>query len=279
MAVVTELYIHPLDKHLRVERLPTIHCPGCGIGICLAAILRALDRRIKEGSIDPNKVVWMAGIGCTARAVPYVNYDVGRCLHGRAVANALGAIVANPELKVIVMGGDGDIAAIGGNHLIHAAKRNADMLVVMVTNFTYAMTGGQVAPTTPQGVKTTTTPYGTPEPALSVVKLLANLNVNYIARASVTTPHYIEQFAYKALGMKGFRLLEVLSTCPERFGRSIGARDPVKMFLELKKRVKYKSRPSVEESDIDWNKEIVIGEFVERNYPSFLELIYGPRTK
>ncbi|MEM2025132.1 MAG: thiamine pyrophosphate-dependent enzyme, partial [Desulfurococcaceae archaeon] len=218
MAVALTPHIHPLDRHLRVERLPTIHCPGCGIGIGVGAVLRALDRRINEGSINPEKVVWMAGIGCTARAVPYVNYDVGRCLHGRAVANALGAVIANPELKVIAVGGDGDIAAIGGNHLIHAARRNADILVLMFTNFTYAMTGGQVAPTTPQGLKTTTTPQGSPEPALSVIKLLASLNVNYVARASVTTPHYIEQFAYKALGMKGFRLIEVLSTCPERFG-------------------------------------------------------------
>jgi len=270
--------MHPLDKHLRLDRIPTLYCPGCGIGIALGAILRALDKRINEGLIDPNRVVWVGGIGCSARAVFYVKYDAAHVLHGRAIAFATGIVLANPELLVVVIGGDGDIAGIGGNHLVHAARRNMDMIVVMITNFVYAMTGGQVAPTTPRGVKTTTTPKGNPEPPLNAIKLVLSLNANYAARASVTTPHYIESFFYKALGMKGFRFIEVISTCPEIYGRHIGLRDPVEMYSELKKRVKYKSKPSIEDANIDWEKGIVIGEFLERNNPSYLELlreVYG----
>ncbi|MEM4061269.1 MAG: thiamine pyrophosphate-dependent enzyme [Desulfurococcaceae archaeon] len=274
MAVDKRL-VHPLDQHLRLERIPTLYCPGCGIGVGLGAMLRALDKRIREGSINPDKVAWVGGIGCSARAVFYVNYDAAHVLHGRAIPFAEGLVLANPELTVIVVGGDGDIAGIGGNHLVHAAKRNIDMIVVMFTNFVYAMTGGQVAPTTPRGVKTTTTPRGNPEYPLNVIKLVASLNANYVARASSTTPHYIEQFFYKALGMKGFRFIEIVSTCPEIYGRHIGLRDPVEMYNELRKRVKYKQKPSIEEAEIDWEKGIIIGEFIERNNPSFHEILKG----
>lgn len=275
MALGDLTMIHPLDKHLRLERIPTLYCPGCGLGIGLGAMLRALDKRISEGAIDRDKVLWVGGIGCTARMVFYVNYDSAHVLHGRAIPFALGAVLANPEITAIVVGGDGDIAGIGGNHLIHAARRNIDMIVVMFTNFVYAMTGGQVAPTTPRGVKTTTTPHGNPEYPMNAVKLVASLNANYVARASVTTPHYIEQFFYKALGIKGFRFIEIVSTCPEVHGRHIGLRDPVEMYNELRKRVKFRQNPTLEEADIDWEKGIVIGEFIVRNNPSFIEILRG----
>ncbi|MEM0002282.1 MAG: thiamine pyrophosphate-dependent enzyme [Desulfurococcaceae archaeon] len=273
MAVAT--FLHPLDKHLRLDRIPTLYCPGCGLGIGLAAMLRALDKRIEEGTIEPDKVLWIGGIGCSARMVFYVNYDAAHVIHGRSIPFATGVVLANPNIKAIVVGGDGDIAGIGGNHLLHAARRNIDLIVVMFTNFVYAMTGGQVAPTTPRGVKTTTTPYGNPEYPMNVIKLVSSLNANYVARTSITTPHYIEQYFYKALGMKGFRFIEVISTCPEVYGRHIGLRNPVEMYIELKKRVKYKPRPSIEEAEIDWNEGIVIGEFIERNNPSYLEIIKG----
>lgn len=271
--------LHPLDAYLRSDRLPHIWCPGCGIGIALGALLRAIDRRVREGALDRNRVVFVTGIGCSARVSFYVDFDAAHTLHGRAIAFATGVKLANPSLEVIVVGGDGDIAGIGGNHLLHAAKRNMDMFVVMITNFVYAMTGGQLAPTTPLGVYTTTTPRGNPEPPLNVVKLVASLNANYVARASVTAPHYIESFAYRALGMKGFRFLEVVSTCPEVYGRHIGIRSPVEMFNELKKRVKYKPNPVIDESDISWDGGIVIGEYLVRSKPSYLELLRGVAAK
>lgn len=267
---------HPLDKYLRTERLPHIWCPGCGLGISLGSIMRAVDKRVKEGSLKRENLVFVTGIGCSARTSFYVNFDAAHTLHGRAVAFATGAKLAKPELEVIVIGGDGDIAGIGGNHLIHAAKRNTDLIVIMVTNFVYAMTGGQVAPTTPRGLYTTTTPYGNVEPPLNVVKLVSSLNPNYVARASVTHPPLVEQFIYKALGMKGFRFVEVLSTCPEIFGRHIGVRDPVTLYNMLRSKVVVKQSPSVDESELDWEKGLVLGEYIIRNNPSYLE-VFGRR--
>lgn len=266
---------HPLDPHLRADRIPTLYCPGCGLGIGLGAMLRGLQKRIDEGSLNRDKILWVGGIGCSARLSFYVNYDSAHVLHGRAIPFAVGAKLANPELTVVVVGGDGDIAGIGGNHLVHAARRNIDIITVMFTNFVYAMTGGQVAPTTPLGVRTTTTPLGNPEPPLDVVKVVSSLNANYVARASITTPHYIEQYFYKALGMKGFRFIEVVSTCPEIYGRHIGLRDPVEMYNELKKRVIYKPRPTLDEAVISWEKGIVIGEFVVKDNPGFIDILRG----
>lgn len=264
---------HPLDKYLRTDRLPHIWCPGCGLGISLGSIMRAIDRRIKEGLLKKENVVFVTGIGCSARTSFYVNFDAAHTLHGRAVAFATGAKLAKPELEVIVIGGDGDIAGIGGNHLIHAAKRNMDLITIMVTNFVYAMTGGQVAPTTPRGLYTTTTPYGNLESPLNVVKLVSSLNPNYVARASVTHPPLVEQFIYKALGMRGFRFVEVLSTCPEIFGRHIGIRDPVTLYNALRSKVVVKQSPSVEESELNWEKGFVLGEYIIRDSPSYLEML------
>ncbi len=275
MALISEKvkpgYSHPLDKYLRLDRIPTLWCPGCGLGVMLAALLKAIDRRVREGLLDPKKIVFVTGIGCTARTTFYVGFDGAHTLHGRAIAFATGAKLANPELELIVLGGDGDMAGIGGNHLIHAARRNMDLLVIMNTNFIYAMTGGQVAPTTPPGLYTTTTPYGNPEKPLNVIRLLCAFDVNYVARGSSIYPQLLEQYFYKALGMKGFRFIEVVSTCPEIFGRHIGYRDPVTLYNELKKRLKVKPRPSVEESELDWDKGIVLGEYMVNNYPGYIE--------
>lgn len=265
--------VHPLDVFLRIDRVPTLWCPGCGLGILLGCLLRAISRRVKEGALDPNKVVFSTGIGCSARTTFYVDFDGAHTLHGRAIAFATGAKLANPDLELIVIGGDGDIAGIGGNHLVHAARRNMDMLVVMNTNFIYAMTGGQLAPTTPFGVATTTTPYGNPEKPLDVIKMLSVFEINYLARGSVTHPHVLENYFYKAMGMKGFRFIEVVSTCPEIFGRHIGIRDAVELFMELKKKIVFKPKPEVKESMIDWYKGIIIGEFMINSYEGYVDLM------
>jgi 2-oxoglutarate ferredoxin oxidoreductase subunit beta len=273
MVVSTLESSHPLNKYLRIARLPHIWCPGCGLGIALGSIMRAIDKRIKEGTLKKENLVFVTGIGCSARTSFYVNFDAAHTLHGRAIAFATGAKLAKPELEVIVIGGDGDIAGIGGNHLLHAAKRNMDLIVLMITNFVYAMTGGQVAPTTPLGLYTTTTPHGNPEPPLNVVKVVFSLNANYVARASVTHPALVEQYVYKALGMRGFRFIEILSTCPEIFGRHIGMRDPFTLYSTLRSKVIVKQSPSIEESDLDWGKGFVIGEYLVRDNPGYLDRI------
>ena len=264
---------HPLDKYLRVDRLPHLWCPGCGIGIALGAILRAIDRRVREGFLRREDVVIIGGIGCSARASLYVKLDSAHTIHGRAIPFASGVKLANPRLKPIVIGGDGDIAGIGGNHLIHASRRNMDILVIMVTNMVYAMTGGQLAPTTPKGLVTTTTPRGNPERPLNVIKLVASQGANYVARASVTHPPLIEMFTYKALGKEGFSFIEVLSTCPEVFGRHIGIKSAVDLFKELRRRVRYERSPELDESEPDWGRGFVIGEFVDREEPGYVRSI------
>ncbi len=264
---------HPLDKFVRVDRLPHLWCPGCGIGIVMSSMLRAIEKRVEEGLFSEEDVVVVGGIGCTARMPLYLNFDAVHAIHGRAIPFAVGAKLANPKLKLIVVGGDGDIAGIGGNHLIHAARRNMDLTVIMVNNMVYAMTGGQLAPTTPTGVYTTTTPRGNPERPINVVKLVASLGANYVARASVTHPALIENYIYKALGKEGFRFVEVLSTCPEVFGRHIGIRDAVQLFMELRKKVRVKAKPSLDESYYDWDRGFVLGEYVDRSEPGYLRMI------
>ncbi|MEM0361357.1 MAG: thiamine pyrophosphate-dependent enzyme [Sulfolobales archaeon] len=266
---------HPLDRYLRTDRLPHIWCPGCGIGIAVSALLRAIDKHIREGHFTQDDVATVSGIGCTARATLYLNFDSAHVIHGRAIPFATGLKLVKPNLKVVVIGGDGDIVAIGGNHILHAARRNMDLTVVMVNNMIYGMTGGQVAPTTPPGVYTTTTPLGNYDYPINVVKLLSALNINYLARASVTHPQILEKYLYTALGKEGFSFVEVLSPCPEIFGRHIGYRDPVELFKKLKSMIRYEEKPSVEKSDIVWGGEILIGEFVNNNRKGFIKTVYG----
>ena len=270
---------HPLDKYLRTDRIPTMWCPGCGLGILLGCMLRAIDRRIREGSLKRENVGFVGGIGCTARMTLYPYFDSAHVIHGRAIPFALGVKIVKPEMKMIVVGGDGDIAAIGGNHILHAIRRNADLLVVMANNMIYGMTGGQQAPTTPRGLYTTTTPYGNPEREINMVRLAAALGANYVARGSITHPPLLEQTIYKALGKRGLAFVEVLSTCPELFGRHIGFRNPVDLYNELRKRVVVKTKPSVDESDYSWDKGFVIGEFIDRDEPGFIEILYEYTSK
>ncbi len=264
---------HPLSRYLRNSRLPHIWCPGCGIGIALGAILRAIDKRVKEGSLDPKNLVLVTGIGCSARASFYVSFDAAHTIHGRAIPFASGAKLANPDLEVMVFGGDGDIAGIGGNHLLHAARRNMDIIVFMITNMVYAMTGGQLAPTTPKGLYTTTTPHGNPERPVNVIRLVASQGGNYVARASITHPPLIEQYTYKALGMEGFRFIEIISTCPEVFGRHIGYNDPVTLYKVIKEKTTVKRNPTLEDSDFDWERGWVLGEYIIRHDPGYLKTI------
>ncbi len=264
---------HPLSDLLDERRLPHSWCPGCGIGIALGSILRAVKRKIDEGELTKEKVVLITGIGCSARAALYVSFDSAHTIHGRAIPFATGVKLAKPSLAVMVFGGDGDIAGIGGNHLIHAARRNMDLLVFMISNLVYAMTGGQVAPTTPRGLYTTTTPHGNPERPVNVVKLVASQNPNYVARASATHPPLIEKYTYRALTMEGFRFIEIISMCPEVFGRHIGYNDPVALYKAIKSKTKVKSNPTLDEADYDWNHGWVLGEFVVNDHPGYLRMI------
>ena len=177
---------HPMDRLLRADRLPHIWCPGCGLG----SIMSCLANAIADSGVPPHKHVIVSGIGCTGRVAGYMKLDSFHTTHGRALPFAIGLKLSNPELSVTVVSGDGDLFSIGGNHFLHAARRNVDINVVCVNNFNYGMTGGQFGPTTPTGARTTTTPSGNTEPAFNLPYLAASLGAVYVAR---WTPLHVRQ--------------------------------------------------------------------------------------
>lgn len=252
---------HPLHAFLRKEALPTAFCPGCGNGLVAGALLRA----IAKAKVDFKKTVFVAGIGCAAWIPsPHFLADSLHVAHGRAIPTALGVKLRRPELNVIVVGGDGDIAGIGGNHLLHAARRNADLLVVMVNNFVYAMTGGQAGPTTPTGLPTPTTPYGNPEYPGDVAQVVAAAGANYVARWTTAHLGQLERTLVKALGMEGFRFVEVVSQCPARVAGRL-AMSPAQALRWFQKNSKPIGQAGPE--------EIPVGEYVERQRPGFLRVL------
>ena len=206
---------HPRDKLLRIERLPHIWCPGCGIG----KVVGAYGEAVLESSTPVNKHVVVSGIGCTGRVAGYVNLDSYHTTHGRAVAFATGLKVARPDLEVTVISGDGDLSTIGGNHLIHAARRNVNITVIMINNFNYGMTGGQHSATTPHYAKTSTTRYGNFEYPFTMPFLMRGAGATYIARWTALHTKQIKESIAKAFEHKGFSFIEVISPCPKGFGK------------------------------------------------------------
>jgi 2-oxoglutarate/2-oxoacid ferredoxin oxidoreductase subunit beta len=207
--------------YLRQEMFPTIFCDGCGIGNVLNYTLWAID----ELGLDLDKTVFVSGIGCSSRLSGYVNADGMHTTHGRALAFASGIKAANPDLTVVVFTGDGDGAGIGGNHLLHAIRRNMDLTVILVNNFTYGMTGGQAAPTTPVGAYSTTTPYGSIEHPLDICELAKALGAPYVARWPVSSPAQPIKSIAQGIVKRGFALVEMLVPCPTAYGRRNGLKE------------------------------------------------------
>lgn len=259
---------HPLHKYLRAEILPGPFCPGCGHGLVLGALVRAIARR---GHDTLERFVFVSGIGCAAWIPsPHLRADSLHVAHGRAVPTAIGVKLRRPELEVVVVGGDGDIAGIGGNHLLHAARRNADILVLMVNNLVYAMTGGQVGPTTPHGVPTSTTPYGNPEHPMDTAAVAAAAGANYAARWTVAHGRELEGAIHKALGKRGFRFVEALAQCPARVGGKLKM-EPAAFLRWLKER----SVPLGEAGEEDLGERFLVGEYVDRDRPGLGEILAG----
>ena len=211
---MSELKINPRRKYLRPEKLPHFFCSGCGCGQVLNYYTQALE----ELDLDPEKMVHIAGVGCTARIPVYIKTDMFHGVHGRTLAWATGVKMMMPDTPVVIFAGDGDIASIGGNHLIHAARRNLDVTVVMVNNMNFAMTGGQVAPTTPEKARTMTTPYGSAEPRFDVCALAQTAGATHVERWTTAQPMQCKKAMERALNHKGFSLIEVLSACPTNWG-------------------------------------------------------------
>ncbi|MCK4757354.1 MAG: hypothetical protein KAS67_02770, partial [Thermoplasmata archaeon] len=203
------------EKYLRKGMLPTIFCNGCGHGASLDYMFRALEELDK----DLDKMVFASGIGCSSRIPGYINADGLHTTHGRAIAFATGVKAANPELDVVIFTGDGDATGIGGNHFIHAARRNIDMTVILLNNFIYGMTGGQVAPTSPKGTIATTSPHGNLEGAFNISELAAALGAAYVARWPIHHPYQPIKSIKEGLETRGFSLIELMSPCPTAYGR------------------------------------------------------------
>jgi 2-oxoglutarate ferredoxin oxidoreductase subunit beta len=260
-----EIGRHPMDDLLRTERLPHIWCPGCGLGTALSCFTSALMR----SGLNLDKVAIVSGIGCTGRVAGYLRLDGFHTTHGRAIPFATGLKLANDGLKVIVFSGDGDLIAIGGNHFIHAARRNMDLTVVCVNNFNYGMTGGQMGPTTPTEGRTSTSPRGNLEHPFNIPNLAAAAGATYVARWTVLHARRLEKSIHKALLKPGFSVVEVISPCPTLYGRFNRAKYGTDMmeYYHQKATIRHDAQPW--EVDIELGGEIICGEFVDTERPTF----------
>lgn len=273
MSVTT--FEHPLAKFIRPSAKTTANCPGCGNGILAQSILQAIE----ELGLRLDDFVFVSGIGCAAW-IPSPSFyaDVLHTTHGRPIAFGIGVKVALPHKRVMVISGDGDLTAIGGNHLIHAARRNIAMTVFCVNNGIYGMTGGQVAPTTPLGLTTVTTPFGNAENPFDICELVKGAGAPFVARWTTYHPRQLVRTAKKAILKKGFAFVEVLSQCPVEFGRKTGIGNAVQMLEWYKTKsvgvARAKDMPPAELAD-----RIVVGELVDIQKPELIETLDGIRRK
>ncbi len=256
-----------VENLMRSHRLPHIWCPGCGNGIIMKAILEG----IRESNLNLDKTVIVSGIGCSSRATGYLNFDTIHTTHGRAIAFATGVKLAKPELNVFVITGDGDGAAIGGNHLIHAARRNIDLNVILFNNNIYGMTGGQYSPLTPHGKFATTSPYGNMERSFDICKLVQAAGATYVARGTAFHTKMLVDLIKNAISNKGFSFVEAVTMCPISYGRrnKMGnAPDMLKWQRDNAVNVKVAQKMEPEKLA----GKIIIGELHRETAPEYTEL-------
>ena len=264
---ISENHQSAIAKYMRLDRLPHIWCSGCGIGTAMSCFLRAIDRV----GVDPDKVSVVSGIGCTGRVAGYVKLDSFHTTHGRAIPFATGLKLANPELNVVVFSGDGDLAAIGGNHLIHAARRNIDMTVICVNNFNYGMTGGQAGPTTPHEARTATTTYGNFETPFNLPYLVSASGASYIARWTALHIRQLEKSITEAMSKPGFSFIEVIMPCPVNYGRLNKEPKGLETLHQYQERSVIRNGANPADVEIGLNGPIVVGKFVDVKLPTLEE--------
>jgi len=265
-SVPAKLEEHPLEDLIRSDRIPHIWCPGCGIGTAFSSCLTAM----KASGHDLQKMCMVSGIGCSGRAAGYVKLDSFHTTHGRAIPFATGLKLGNPDLDVIVFSGDGDLFAIGGNHFIHAARRNMDLTVVCLNNLNYGMTGGQVAATTPHLARTTTTPVGNPEAPFNLPLLAWASGATYVARWTILHTRELTECIQKAINKNGFSFIEVLGPCPVNYGR----RNREKSLQTLKlyqEQTIIRNHADPTDLEVDFSKKVVLGEFVDKERITCIE--------
>jgi len=253
------------QRYLRhSKKFPNVWCAGCGIGIVLGAIIRAVDGL----GLDKNDVAMISGIGCTGRMPVYVDFNTMHTTHGRALAFATGLKMVKPDMKVIVIMGDGDALAIGGNHFIHAARRNIGLVAIVVNNSAYGMTGGQHSPTTPQAIKTATTPYGHIEQQFPIAELATTAGASFVARSTVYHVRELESYVSRAVSKEGFSLVEAVSYCHTTLGRINRWGTASDMMRRIKEQsVTKKQAESLAPEELEGR--IVRGVFAERDIPEY----------
>lgn len=260
----TASFVH---KYLRSsKKFPHIWCPGCGIGIFMQALIRVIDR----AEYSKDDIVLISGIGCSGRLPVYVDFNTLHTTHGRALTFATGIKLAKPHLKVITVMGDGDAVAIGGNHFIHAARRNVEMASFVINNNVYGMTGGQCSPTTPSGAITTSSPYGNIEPNFDICALAEVSGAVFVGRSTVYHTPLLDKLISKALEKKGFSVVEVISQCVIYSGRIQGLDSAVDMMKWQKDNaVTVQKARKLSKSELEG--KIVIGTLVDKERPSYHE--------
>jgi 2-oxoglutarate/2-oxoacid ferredoxin oxidoreductase subunit beta len=259
---------HRFMKYLRKERLPNIFCAGCGNGIIMNTFFNGMEM----SEIDFDKIVMVSGIGCSSRIPGYVKCDSLHTTHGRPISFATGIKLANPQNQVVVFTGDGDAAAIGGNHLIHGARRNINITVICINNSIYGMTGGQISPTSPQGSYGSTAPFGSLEMPFDLSELVKSAGASYVARWTTAHPMQLSNTIKKALQNEGFSFVEVISQCPTYYGRKNKLRSPIEMMQKMKKDSILKKKAD-KLSPEKLEGKIVVGEFQNKKEPEFTEKI------
>jgi 2-oxoglutarate/2-oxoacid ferredoxin oxidoreductase subunit beta len=266
---------NPIQNLLRMDRIPHIWCPGCGIGTTVNSFIRALQ----TSDLNLDKVAIVSGIGCTGRVAGYINLDSFHTTHGRAIPFATGLKLANPELKVIVYSGDGDLTAIGGNHFIHAARRNVDITVILVNNMIYGMTGGQVAPTTPLGAVASTTPYGNYEQTFNLPFLAESCGAVYVARWTSYHVRHLTKSMKEAFSKKGFSFIEILAPCPTLYSRRNKIGDGLDQMAYYKENSKIENSADTKTVGLDFQGRVIVGKFVDRERQPYQEAMHEHFTK
>ncbi|HOF57917.1 MAG TPA: 2-oxoacid:ferredoxin oxidoreductase subunit beta [Syntrophorhabdaceae bacterium] len=263
MAEVTKL----IHKYLRHDKkFPHVWCPGCGIGIMLGSLIRAID----ECGYNKDEIVLVSGIGCTGRMPVYVDFNTLHTTHGRALTFATGIKLANPALKVIVVMGDGDAVAIGGNHFIHAARRNVDISTVILNNSVYGMTGGQYSPTTPYGMKTTTSPYSNVEQSFNISELAVAAGAVFVARGTVYHAKMLDGLMEMTFKKKGFSVIEVIGHCHTQYGKLNRMGSAVEM-MKWQKEHAVTVEKATQMKDDELKDKFRIGVLVDKELPVFHE--------
>jgi 2-oxoglutarate ferredoxin oxidoreductase subunit beta len=249
------------------KKFPHLWCAGCGIGIVMGSILRSVQKL----ELIQDDVAIISGIGCTGRMPVYMDFNTMHTTHGRALAFATGLKLARPEMEIIVVMGDGDALAIGGNHFIHAARRNIDLTAIVVNNNIYGMTGGQSSPTTPLAAKSATAPYGHIEQPFPVCDLAIAAGASFVARSTVYHVTELDRIVEKALLKNGFSLVEVASYCHTTFGRANDLKSPIEMMRRLKENSVTASSAARMDEEPDEN-QIVRGILQDVDKPEFTDL-------